>query len=40
VASDAGDSTLPFMLAGAVVVLVVGAVGYTYRVRTGRRVTA
>lgn len=39
-ASQGGDTTLPFVLAGAVVVLVAGAVGYSFRVRTSRRVTA
>ena len=39
-AREGGDSTLPFMLAGAVMLLVVGAVGYSYRVRTSHRVTA
>jgi hypothetical protein len=39
-ARERGNSTLPFVLAGAVVVLVVGAVAYSYRARTSRRVTA
>jgi hypothetical protein len=39
-ASEAGDSTLPLALAAAVVVLLAGAAGYSYRVRTRRRVTA
>jgi hypothetical protein len=38
--SEGGDSTLPFMLAGTVMLVIVGAVGYKYRVRTHRRVTA
>jgi hypothetical protein len=40
VARERGNSTLPFVLAGAVVLLVVGAVGYSYRVRPSHRVTA
>jgi hypothetical protein len=37
---ERGNSTLPFALAGAVVLLVAGTVGYSYRVRASRRVAA
>lgn len=39
-ASESGDWTLPIILAGAVVLLVVGTVGYSHRARTSHRATA
>lgn len=39
-AGESGDWTLPITLAGAVVLLVVGTVGYSHRARTSRRATA
>jgi hypothetical protein len=39
-AGESGDWTLPITLAGVVALLVVGTVGYSYRARTSRRVTA
>jgi hypothetical protein len=34
------DETLPILLGGAFALILVGAGGYAYRARTGRRVTA
>ena len=39
-ASEGSDWTLPIMVAGAVVLVLAGTVGYSYRARTSRRATA
>ena len=39
-AGESRDWTLPIVLAGAVVLLVVGTAGYSRRARASRRVTA
>ena len=38
--SEGSDWTLTIMLAGAVVLVLAGTVGYSYRARTSRRATA
>jgi len=38
--SEVSDRTLPIVVAGAVVLVLAGTVGYSYRARTSRRVTA
>jgi hypothetical protein len=39
-ASEGSDWTLPIMVAGAVVLVLAGTVGYSYRSHTSRRATA
>jgi hypothetical protein len=39
-ASDGTDWTLPIMVAGAIVLILAGTVGYSHRAHTSRRATA